>query len=266
MIHFYHGPCYTHRTDYNNYCWWKSSEINFMFGEAISELARQHNPNAKYISIGSLSIDKVPVTKPRKVKNKIIYIFNKYNGNNFTFWSGVYYPENTYYYYQSRIINKLLEYPQYNITLKLHPNFDYKNPPMIESLMAVFKKRKIKIIKNAYYARELILDSDLVILDMPQTSLLQAIKAGKPVLLFSGLGYVLDESIKKLVKKCAEYSEDIEEFISVLDKYLKDVKLWNAPDNDEFLRKCGTHLNDGKSCIRATQTILSIIKEQNSKA
>ena len=263
-IHFYHGPHYTHKTSYVNYCWWQSSEINLMFGEGLSELARKDNPKARYIPNGSICIDSIPVKRARKTTKKILYLFTRYSSNNFTFWSTIYYPENVHYYYQDRIINKLLEYPQYEIILKLHPSQLYKNPPMIERFKNI-SKGKVKIVKDAYYGDELIRWADLIILDMPGTCLLQSLKAGKPILLFCGLEYLLDRSIKDLVKKSVEYSEDMEAFLCILDRYLKDTNLWIAPDNDQFLRKCGTHLNDGKSCIRATQKILSIIKEQNSK-
>lgn len=255
-IHFYHGPFNLPTDRY----WWESSEINFIFGEGVSDVARQYNPDAKYIPVGSIGIDNLPAKNKRNKKKKILYIFNNYNRNEVGFWNGTNYPENFHYYYQSRIINKLLEYPQYEILFKLHPSPRLKNPPIIE----IFKNKtnqKIRIIKDAFYATELMAYADLIIIETAVgTTLLQGLKVKKPVLLFNALKF-LDEQAEELIREETEYSKNIDEFIGILDRYLKNTELWTVPPQDNFLRKYGTHLNDGKSCQRAAGAIMAIINK-----
>jgi len=93
-------------------------------------------------------------------------------------------------------------------------------------------------------------NADLIIIDWPYTSLLEAAKTALPIICYKKL-WPLRDGVEDLIRKRCHLTEDMDELKRLLNKYVEGNL--TALDNDELLSLYGNAGNDGKSCQRAVE-------------
>ena len=101
--------------------------------------------------------------------------------------------------------------------------------------------------------------ADLIIIDWPYTTLLEAARTNLPIICHKSF-WRLRAGVEDLIKKRCFVADTMEDFRALLKKYLNN----ELPilKNDELLRRYGTLYNDGKSIQRAIKNLTRIAFQQ----
>ena len=143
------------------------------------------------------------------------------------------------------------------LILKLHPNPYWNDFPDIDVLKS---NENMLVIKNEHKLNELFPITDAILMDLPSTTIIQAVATNKPV--FALLKYFkYTEQMKRLLSKRVIWSEDEDELLTQVEKYIKSGSYPVDLNNVEFLSEYGTYLDNGKSAERAVSKVIHIINE-----
>lgn len=246
-----------------------STTVLLTYGDAVSQAYSQSDlkNHPEIISTGSIGLDNLSVFKKtsRYVTNelKILYVITGYNKN--AWYCGFSPPmsDRIYYREQFTIINGLIEivqnYSYISVTIKLHPS-NYKgigdDPPWIDNLL---KKRNIYLKRYPSFS-EMINNYDIIIIDSPTTTLLEALTSKAPIFVLTSIISPPRRHIS-LLKKRAVCCYNAEDLIDKINNYLKSKSYPADVNNREFLELYGTFRNDGKSKERVIQVVNKLIKE-----
>lgn len=235
----------------------------FAYGNA-SRLAYEKNMNgfmSKILCVGSASLDKLRIKSAKNNSEsagvkKILYATTNYYQNNW--YCGFDPPFEDMLFYEDQIklagwLFKKQQNKETKIQIKLHPSKDYMDPPWASDAAA----KGITVIKEGKSFADLINTNDVIIIDSPTTTILQAICTNKPVFIVTR-HVVYPEDARKILAKRAVLADTAQELVAVLDDFIETGRYKADLLNDEFLKMYGTYLNDGRSCERA----LGIIKEE----
>lgn len=246
-----------------------SSDAHFVFGDGVRKYLEKPAEilGTKLFSIGSSSIEKIRINRsefkqsPKKV---ILYITSTLTQNCSNISIFPPFGDNLFWDTQKGIINILGKYTDYSIIVKQHPATSVKDTP-IRSYVADKVFDNFSFIKQEQSIIELISGADVIIIDFPFTTILQALTTSKPIFVY--LGHIhFDDNACYLLGKRAIYSKDLIDFNDKLDKYLSN-KIYEADiNNNEFLIKYGTTSLEGSTCMRAARALKQIINEFMSKS
>jgi hypothetical protein len=234
-----------------------SSSYNLVYGEDVKDAFDKSNKYSfpsKSVPVGSASIDCLKeglrTGGQKSGITKVLYATTSYYMNFWYYGFTPPYSDRLMFDTQVKIVNFLegaKEKYRLEATVKLHPSLFSFDEKYLEQSSLKFVRRKQSFI-------ELLKLHDLIILDMPTTALLQAISTRKPVFaLMRHLRYS-DYELGMLGKR-AVCSDDLDALLEEIDAFLRSGH-YDADLNDEtFLRKYGTYLNDGKSAERAADLV-----------
>lgn len=223
-------------------------DIVFVFGSGV---VKKYKKNAKHygvklLPVGSPSLEKclkAPNTKKIQSsmsKKILLYVTTNYYQNSFYVYSPPTFSDNYFWLTQRSILEALAKHQQHSVLIKLHPSIRSRLPPLIK--YATEKKIKnCKFIVDEYKFVDLLPLADLIVIDFPTTTLLEALTTSKPVFVYGGHLHI-DETAKKVLKKRVFYFDELNELIKALDNF---VKTWHIDetidlDNKEFLKLYGT--------------------------
>jgi len=241
-----------------------SSDLHFVFGKGVEEQYTQpaKSYGTKLISIGSTSLGVLQL-RPKKdkptqdKKKRILYITSTGYQNNLYI---SYYPpfsDNYFWRTQKAITDILGKHDEYSVIVKLHPSSIYKSPK-ISSYVNDKGYSNFTFVVNEKTVGELLPLSDIVVIDMPSTTLLQALTTTKPI--FAYMGHIkFDTKSSQLLDNRIVCQEKLEDFVSELDNYLYDGNYLKDLVNNDFLQLFGTTHDCNFVAQQATKTLRQII-------
>lgn len=247
-----------------------SSDVHFVFGKGVQKYMEQpaREYGTKLVTVGSSSlynIAKIQFESENSPKKNILYITSVLLQNYLHITTFPHFEDNYYWNTQKAIINVLGKYTDLYIVLKQHPTKIIKDTP-VRSYVADKGFNNFSFIKNESSVVDLISNADVIVIDFPFTTLLQALTTSKPIFVY--LGHIdYDEDACFLLGKRAIYSKNLEDFKNKLDIYL-NTGIYNADiNNREFLLDFGTASPVNSAGIRAAQelkqTIVDFEQKQN---
>lgn len=251
-----------------------TTDIHIVYGEGVcqslGEKAEKYQVMLK--PVGSILLDRLrsehkknlpdhallqQVTLMKRAGRKIcLYVTTNYFQNN---WYAGYEPppsDNLSYQTQLTLMRGLLACPELYLISKLASSLAYRKPPWVGYFQ---ENSSLLIVSSECTFTDLLDYADLIVIDWPSTTLLQAIATDRPV--FVVLRHLrLFPEARQMLERRAVCADEPGELVSSLGKYL-DAGVYLADVNDNaFLRAYGTHLDDGRSSERAVEEVLKAIK------
>ena len=217
----------------------------FTYGESVSrELSERHGlqqPCAAMAAVGSAALTHSSAPKPRRSQTGslpvVLYVATCLMGNRF------YAPHNRscrYYRLLERAIDALESNRGIRIIVKLHSRADSCFNPMAERLAA--RGSQLEVVTNG--PLEPWLDaSDLVVVDLPTTSMLEALSRGRRVLAYCDTAvFRLAERARPLLERAVQLETDEHRFIERLRHLDAELRrdLLGRPQESAFLVEYGT--------------------------
>lgn len=247
----------------------------FCYGEDIVKFLAKPVPSAhrspdkhraKPIAIGSTTLDSIAQAKddipsnypPNKTEKsrKVIYVSSSLMGDQ-RYHAYHIHPDIWNWRLQRELIKIFGHFPEIQFIAKLHPRDIVKNP--IDDWFRHNPIPNVKIVRDVPFSK-LLHHADLIIMDHPSTTLVQALTTNKKIILYADRTFFrFDPHALELVKKRVVFSETKEQFFKDIERVLNEDD-WALPEpiNDEFLRGYGTYLNDGRSAERAVQALIDL--------
>lgn len=229
-------------------------------------------PNAEYKQrvVGSATLDKLmvsPVGNRAKVLNKaniknakglvVVYATGMYFLSNIYNFCHTPPSDNHLYNTQKNIIERLALLKGIKI-IKFHPNLFYALLALDDYCQS-FKKQNVWTVRNETTSPSLFSIADIIIIDQPSTTLLQAIACKKPIFCLT-CHLKLDDKAEELLKKRVVLSNDPKELMREVKFFIESGKYKADINNNEFLENFGTSLN-GKAAERAAVAVDELIKD-----
>lgn len=228
--------------------------------EALDDMGMERKAKV----IGSASLDTLISSPPKSsldslgINNKkpvIVYATSMYYLSNAYSIAYFQYSDNLLYRAQRTIIGGLADVYGSKI-IKLHPNSFYSTPALQEYCNS-FKDKNVMTVRHQASASSLFSAADIIIIDMPTTTLLQAVTTKKPIFCLTSLLHI-SQKARELLAKRAVVSETPEELMEAVKKYITSGGYEADVNNTEFLESFGT-LPNGKSAERAVEAVNSLI-------
>lgn len=276
VIGWHHGPYHIKDTifsiDYDDFL---VSDYFLTYGKDSERLCRTNADlfGCKLITTGSAMLDFLRdnagskgnknmceilgINKASKDLNIILYAVAPYYFNNQYNATFPPFSPNLLYMTQKRMINGLKDITSCIKIIKLHPSKEC-NVQEVRDLIADQNDESILIISNQKSIIDLLPYVSCVIVDQPQTVVIQAIAAGLPV--FALLNHLkLDAFTETLLRQRVVCQYSPEELLSSVKAFI-DTGVYGADIHDEqYLKEYGTYLNDGNSAERAAGVLAGLI-------
>lgn len=241
-----------------------SSDFHFVYGKGVQE---QYIHAAEFykttlVPVGSATLDRLQV-KYAKERNKleakktILYITNSYWQNNLYVSFFPVFSDNLFWRTQKAIVDTIGKYNEYSKIIKIHPSSLYTDPDF-NSCIIKSGFKYFQIIKNEKSSFELLSKADIIVIDLPSTTLLQALTTTKPVFVYMGHIH-FDKKAFQMLENRAVCSERIEDLMLKLDDYLKNGSYRKDVTNQDFLKMFGTY--EGSAAQYAANKLREIIDE-----
>jgi len=248
-----------------------SSDFHFVFGEGVinkyKRAARKFG--TRLVTIGSPSLEALfqmpPSRKVEKIvkltlgKKVVLYASTNFYQNNLYV---LYYPppsDNHLWRTQRAILDVHGKHDDHTVVVKTHPTRIYRESPM--RLYAKENKFKnCQFIRDECTFTDLLPIADLLVIDFPSTTLLQALTTSEPMFVYTGHLH-LDTRAQKLLERRAFCYRELKSLVNALDRYLSTGKIDKRVDlNDrEFLNAYGISSQGAGSRTRAAKTLKSVI-------
>lgn len=234
------------------------------YGVNVTEFYRRYENDYPYfegpVSVGSTLMDAAmksfrAAPEQKQGRPVVVYATGKYHQNNTTFPA----PRSDERLYQAqRTILAFLE--EYG---RLHPEarvlFKPNNTPGYSDVP--FTLHHVEIAGESVSFRDLLEDASLVVLDAPATTLVEACTTNKPVFALTNRVTFLATALEWMKQRVVT-ADDPEILVEKMRQFL-DSGEYGADVNDrEFVKRYGTHLDDGKSMDRA----LNLLQQTTMKA
>jgi hypothetical protein len=240
-----------------------SADVVLSFGQGtIQHQLKPANPNTcKLIPIGSSCLDALYKENRRRFtltkQMKILYFPTHLNLNQFYISGMPPFSDNRIWHTIRRITDLLGKHQTHETIIKLHPA--HVTLPPINQYLEENKIRNVQLAKGDTSLKRLLSASDLIIVDLATTILLQALTTRLPVFVFSGNLY-LDNDARKMLEKRAYCYEQLDQFTKNLDLFLSGNTAYEKDLYDtEFLRNFGMHEVDCDAGSRAVKALQNII-------
>lgn len=210
------------------------------------------------IAVGSYDLEKMYFTRdsPPQIFDAL-YVTSTYYGNS-NYVSIQYYRTDTSLWDSQQKIIEILGDSNKKVKIRLspvHPN---------EHIHDFIKSKgygNLNIEMKGFPYVDLAKRSEVIIIDWPSTTLLQAIALRKTVFVLLKHMKLTDEAAR-LLKKRTYCSDNIEEFIEMIRRYFNNELIDQNPDinNTEYLEMYGTSTLDGHVANRALEILNNVIE------
>ena len=230
------------------------------YGRGVSEAMERFSGQTIPVTIGSSDLDRLMTAhrKPgRRPGRTAVYVVTLLMGDRRYFTLHAY-PDIQYWRLQRQVIERL-SHADIELIVKLDPRDMVPNP--LKSWARRQRVKRCRFVRDVSFA-EVLGRGDLIIIDSPSTTLLQALATHKPVIAFADRRFIhFTPEATGLLRKRAVFSTTPEEFFRDIDAAVHTPS-WGpvSPVNDEFLSRYGTHENDGGSARRAAQALWDIAR------
>lgn len=251
-----------------------NSDAHFVFGEGVVD---KYTKPAKHfdtqlVPIGSPSLEALhKMSYPNKAKKivaltpgkrVVLYVSVNFFQNNLYVSFPPAPSDNNFWYTQRAILDVLAKHGDYTVIVKTHPSRLYRESPM--RLYAEENKFKnCQFIRDECAFTDLLPIADLFVIDLPSTTLLQALTTSKPIFVYTGHLH-FDARALRLLERRAFCYRGLKSLINALDKYLSIGRIDKHVDlsDREFLTTYGTCLQEKKSGIKAAKILKNVIYEK----
>ena len=235
------------------------SDYYLSFGEGVngkySGYEGTHRYFKKAVAVGSASLDRLK--GPCGPGSYILYATGKYllNSHPFIFTTGI---DSRLYRAQKAILSyleRLLAEKGQEAVWKLN-----NTPVHSEVPLRAHGVRTVHFEKSFV---ELLRDARAVILDAPATTCLEVCVTEKPLFVLMNRSRWLPEA-ESLIKRRAVVAYTPEELVEKIDRYITQGAYEADLRDREFIKRYGTHLDDGGSAARSTEFIRSILEARSA--
>jgi len=256
----------------------RSADYVFCFGEGDVQYHQNHaNATAEIFAIGSAALDQLrgPVSPGKRAellsrfglsadKRTVMYVPNSMDGSVRVAPYRLPSPSSNFQV-QQRFLDAFAEFPNVQFILKLH---ETETNPCSPIAQVVLDRRldNCRVITEPFTS--VMSMADMFITDSPpSTAFLEMLTTDRPVLVCGSLltqRWVPGKwhpSVLDMWKERVVYSEDLDEFLDLLRRYLREDKFQAVETYDTLLRLFGTHLDDGNSALRAHDFIASLVDQ-----
>ena len=241
------------------------SDFLFAFGEGVVDKYRTvaKHYGTQIVPMGSATLDELcrnsRLTRMRlglNVNRKVIlYVTTIFVQNNLYITFLPPFSDNLLWQTQRSIIDILGKHSEYSIIVKTHPNPMYRETPL-RSYTKGKGLENILFIRNEYSFTELLPGADIIVIDLPATTLLQALTTSKPIFAYTGHLHI-DEPAQELLERRTFCHCELKDFLAALDKFLSGGSINMDLNDKEFLQRYGTY--EGASKVKAAKALLDII-------
>lgn len=248
-----------------------SSDVHFVFGDGVvnkyAKAARRFG--TRLVAIGSSSLESLYRT-PRSNKAKqtvrltpgkkvVLYITTHFSQNHLYLSIPPPFSDNHFWCTQRTILDVLAKHDDYTIVVKTFPNPTYRDPPL-RSYARENNFVNCQFIMSECTFTDLLSITDLLVIDFPTTTLLEALTTSKTIFVYTGHLYI-DAKARKLLERRAFCYQELKSFTDALNKYLSEGKIDRKINlNDKkFLEAYGVGPHGIGSAIRAAKTLKQII-------
>jgi len=265
-----HGPYGMPSTPVTDYLDYKRTDYFLAWGEGgRKDVERYPAPNPRVEVVGSGALDALK-ERPRldargraalcrslglePGRRTVIHVLGPISENGYRV--GVDFNDRDYFTFdvEKKIVKAFQKFPEAQFLLKLFP-FQGMTDPIVD-----FARhegfRNLRFVKWTPFVKLLDL-ADLVVVEVYSTPLMEALAAGKPIVMFTGQESPL-ESLGD-VSEAVHFAGNTDQLERLLRSFLRgDPAAFPRKNGEAFLRKYGTHLNDGRSAQRALEALKTI--------
>ena len=239
-----------------------TSDVTFVYGKEVEKLYNYKEHSSKIITVGSAKLDYISKKNNYKLPKEsltILYATTNFYGNNYYYGIPGYYSDRLFYEDQLKIMETLKKITKYKkvskIIIKLHSG--RKDPPWVELYKNI---NKIHFVKKTPSFYELISKTDVILLDLPSTVLLEAICTSLPVFVLLK-HWRIPKKDSELLSKRVVCSYETDELLSIFNDYIKSGYYPADVTNKDFLIEFGIH--DGRAIERAMEIIHQCISNKS---
>lgn len=197
-----------------------------------------------------------------KYKKIILYATTLYmhNFTLFRFTQGGPYSDRLLYRNQKPLIEGLLSLKGAGVIFKLIPVpcENLPDPPMLVKSSQL--PGSCAVIKNEVGFIDLLPFADMVVLDEPSTTLVEAAVLQKPIFLLTIDPKIFVNGSYELIRRRAVCSERPRELVEFIDKYLISGDYPADVNDRSFVKEYSAYLDDGKSLDRVMDSVLQVTK------
>lgn len=259
VVSWQHGAEGYFRFPFMFYSELMNSDVHLLWGDGcvdpiVSDPINPYHP--KLVVTGSASLELFPQSNVRTRGTGILYATTDYFRNAYYIGYDHRFTDTLFWKTQKEILSALRGSVR-PVIFKVHPSTE--DTRHFSEFIASGDGKQIQLIRAETSFEDLLAEADVVIIDFPSTTLLQAIATRKTVFVLLKHLMIADDA-KSLLKKRAYCSEKLEDFTDLIKKYVNDETIdGQHPDtsNREFLERYGVHKNDGN----VTGRVLDALKE-----
>lgn len=234
----------------------------------MTDMAQEIGLCTKQMPVGSASLDSIRCSAGRNLRegvlsslgledrgNVIVYATTMYYLSHTANFNKVPWSDNHIYEGQKTILDNLETIKATKIA-KLHPTMVY----IVHQLDSYCRERGVMPVRYEHSISDLFSIADAIIVDMPSTTVLEAVARDVPVFcLTKNLG--ITEEAEELLRKRAVCSDDPDALMDKVKEFSRSGRYEADVNNDEFLEAYGTPL-DCKASERAAEAVDKIIKSK----
>lgn len=166
-----------------------------------------------------------------RARKRILFVSNTFGNNTYMLMNfrGLAYRRDQY-----RMLHALAAHPaDHEIIYKAYSSWSRNE--VDQMLRTMFPSKRMTRVGGERRLPELFREVDCVILDLPTTGFYEACVTDLPVFLFNR-SCEFSESVKGMISRRVYYSEDIQEFCGMLDKFQSQPDDFPALKDDAFIR------------------------------
>jgi len=240
----------------------------FVFGEGVVEKYAEsaRRLGTQLIPLGSTSLEALGKRKPRRKvkrfvplnpeKKVVLYVLTNFYQNNLYIALPPPFSDNHYWRTQRTILDTLARHQDYTIVVKTHPSHTHRETPL-----RWYAREKgfgnCRFIRDECSFKDLLPLADVLVIDLPSTTLLEALTTSKPMFVYTGHLHI-DDQAQKLLERRAFCHRELEDFVDGLEKFLSSGIMDMDLSDTEFLKRFGTA--DGASGKKAAEALIDIIR------
>ncbi len=276
VIGWQHGGTVAEQMNYSFHSELSTSDLFLTWGESSKKhrlnLVAKLSPKPDLVVAGSVRLERIKessATDKQKILQKagipnkqgpiIVYITTMYYGPNLTSPSPPPRSDNYLYQTQKTIINGLAKQKGVKI-IKLFPNLFYALP-VLEEYCRTFKDKDVLTVRNEATATELFSIADVIIIDFPNTVIVEAVAFSKPICCLTK-HFKLEKESLELLSKRAVLADTADELMAEVAFFLESGQYKADINNNEFLKAFA--VADGQSAKRAAIAVKNLVKKFES--
>ena len=234
-----------------------------VYGPEVKK-AYQGYARSPVISVGSAQLEAmspVPRHDIEPGRRRVLYATTNYYQNTWYVGFSPPFSDRLFYKDQLDMVNGLQRMAgQYGaeVTVKLHPNRAYRVPPWVSRFS---HEQGFPVYRESPSFEELLRRTDVVVLDLPSTTLLQALSTDLPVFAITS-HWTFPEEAASLLRGRVCLADNVEDLLSVLDRYLDTGEYAPSLQDRGFLGEFGTNRDLENAVDRVVETVEALVRER----